>query len=101
MRHDAYARPPGAPSRGQTGVTRRSLLRLAPTPLARRDVDYAGATERVRAAWEGGGHEPLLRAIEPVAGVLAELAGVAAGVKVLDVAAGDGNVALACRRRGA
>jgi SAM-dependent methyltransferase len=58
-------------------------------------------TERVRAAWERDGHEPLLRQLEPAAELLADLALVAPGKRVLDAGAGDGNVALAAARRGA
>jgi SAM-dependent methyltransferase len=41
------------------------------------------------------------RALEPVAAVIAEAAGVEAGARVLDVGAGEGNVARACAARGA
>jgi SAM-dependent methyltransferase len=112
---DAY-RPP--PARGPAQMSRRSLLRLGFTAQARADIDFDGVTARVRAAWEsaagaeatpGDGTtaaapapvEQLLRGLEPVAEVAAELAGVAPGDRVLDAGAGDGNVALACRARGA
>ena len=98
---DAYERPPRPPRREETGVTRRGLLGLRLTSRARADIDYDGACARVRAAWERDGHEPLLRAIEPVGEVVAELAAPGRGVRVLDAGAGDGNVALACARRGA
>jgi SAM-dependent methyltransferase len=55
----------------------------------------------VRAGWEAAATEPLLRALEPVAEAAAGLVGVMAGERVLDAGAGDGNVALACVRRGA
>lgn len=83
-----------------SGVSRRSLLRL-PAPEGRAEIDYAGAGERVLAGWQRGGHEPLLRALEPVARVLAGLAGVGSDTSVLDVGAGDGNVAMACLDLGA
>lgn len=83
-----------------SGVSRRSLLRL-PAPAGRTEIDYAGAGDRVLAGWQRAGHEPLLRAIEPVASVLAEAAEVGPGASVLDAGAGDGNVALACLDLGA
>jgi SAM-dependent methyltransferase len=43
----------------------------------------------------------MLRALEPVAQVIAAVAAVEPGARVLDVGAGDGNVALACAARGA
>jgi SAM-dependent methyltransferase len=58
-------------------------------------------TERVRAGWDREGHEALLRQLEPAAELLADLSLVAPGKRVLDAAAGDGNVALAAARRGA
>jgi SAM-dependent methyltransferase len=99
--HDAYERPPRPLRREEAGVTRRGLLGLRLTSRARADVDYDGATARVHAAFDRDGHEPLLRAIEPVGEVLADIAAPAPGTRVLDVGAGDGNVALACARRGA
>ncbi len=99
---DVYQR---APAREPQPISRRSLLRLGFTARARADIDYDGVTARVRAGWESAGEEPvvelLLRALEPVADAAVELAGVGAGDRVLDVGAGDGNVALACAARGA
>jgi SAM-dependent methyltransferase len=98
MGHDLYQPPP---RRGQQGISRRSLLRLGLSARARADIDYDGVTQRVRAGWERDGHEPLLRALQPVAAVLAEVAGVGAGDRVLDAGAGDGNVAAAALALGA
>jgi len=98
---DLYAPPPRRRSRSETGISRRSLLRLRPTPAGRADIDYAGAGERVLAGWERAGHEPLLRELEPVGAVVAQLAGVGPASSVLDVGAGDGNTALACLELGA
>jgi SAM-dependent methyltransferase len=95
---DVFSKPPGRESQG---ISRRSLLRLGFTARARADIDYDGVTERVRAGWERGGQEPWLRAIEPAAGVLAEVAQVGPGQRVLDAAAGDGNVARAALALGA
>jgi SAM-dependent methyltransferase len=100
---DTYGKPPpkGAAGTGDPAISRRSLLRLRLTGHAHRDIDYGAVTERVRAAWDRHGHEPLLRQLEPAAGLLADLALVAPGKRVLDAAAGDGNVALAATQRGA
>jgi SAM-dependent methyltransferase len=99
---DTYGRPPRPASEsGDAAISRRSLLRLRLTRPARDDIDYDGVTERVRACWDRDGHEPLLRQLEPVAELLADLALVTSGKRVLDAAAGDGNVALAAARRGA
>jgi SAM-dependent methyltransferase len=84
-----------------TGVSRRSLLQLGFLSRVRERVDYDAVTERVEDAWDEDGHEPLLRAIEPVAASLVELAGVERDTRVLDAAAGDGNVAAAAVALGA
>ena len=98
MTRDVFQRPP---ERHEGGISRRSLLRLGLTSRARADVDYDGVAERVRAGWDRDGHDALLRALEPVAEVLVEAADVGPGSRVLDAAAGDGNVAVAALERGA
>ena len=98
MTRDLYATPP---ERESSGVSRRGLFRLGLGSRARADIDYDGVTERVRAGWEREGHEPWLRALEPVGEVLCGLAGVGQGQRVLDAAAGDGNVAAAALALGA
>jgi SAM-dependent methyltransferase len=103
---DLYERPPAPPGADERRISRRALFRgqLARWTNAPAPGPGAGAsalTARVRAAWEREGHEPLLRALEPVAETLVELAEVDARSHVLDVGAGDGNVALAAARRGA
>lgn len=82
-------------------VSRRALLRIPRTGPAAEDIDFEGATERVRRGWELEGHATLLRALEPVADVVAELAEIGPGQDVLDVGAGDGNLALVAAARGA
>jgi SAM-dependent methyltransferase len=98
---DVYGKPPRRRPRAQTGISRRTLLGLRLTSPARRDIDWGALTARVRAGWERDGHEPLLRALEPVADVVAELAAIGPEMHVLDVGTGDGNLALAAVRRGA
>jgi SAM-dependent methyltransferase len=96
-----------APAREPAPLSRRSLLRLGFTAKARADIDYDGVTERIAFGWEAAAEEHsatlerLLRALEPAARAAVELAGVEPGERVLDVGAGDGNVALACAERGA
>ena len=99
--HDTYEPPPRPRPRIETGISRRQLLRLRLTDAAREDIDYDSVTRRVQAGWDRAGHDRLLRAVEPVSDVVAELAALTPGMRVLDVGAGDGNLALACTRRGA
>jgi SAM-dependent methyltransferase len=101
MTRDVYGRPPRPLPPEEAGITRRSLLRLPLTRTARLDVDFEAITDRVRGARERTSNDGLLRAIEPVAGLIAEVAGVEPGTRVLDACAGDGNVALACSAHGA
>ena len=68
---------------------------------ARMTAAHEQATAAIRAGWEREGHEPWLRALEPVGAVLVEAAKVEEGMTVLDAGAGDGNVALAAVERGA
>ena len=56
---------------------------------------------RVRRIWDMGDYGPLSRRLEPAARELADACAVSAGQEVLDIAAGDGNFALACAREGA
>ncbi len=97
---DIYQR---APKREPAPLSRRALFGFGLSARARADIDYDGVTAGVRAGWEAESPplERLLRALEPVAQVAVELAGVAVGERVLDAGAGDGNVALACAARGA
>jgi 2-polyprenyl-3-methyl-5-hydroxy-6-metoxy-1,4-benzoquinol methylase len=82
-------------------LSRRSLFRLevlTARTQGRPSVEPVKASIATR--WEFGG-EPLMRAWEPLATVLCDAAGELAGRRVLDAAAGDGNVALEAARRGA
>jgi SAM-dependent methyltransferase len=55
----------------------------------------------MRRVWGLGDYSLLSRRLEPAARELADACAVSAGQEVLDVAAGDGNFALACAREGA
>lgn len=59
------------------------------------------AKERARAGWSQGKYSALSEVLRPASEALAEACAVSAGQEVLDVAAGDGNFALACARGGA
>jgi SAM-dependent methyltransferase len=83
------------------GVSRRGLFTLGFLARDREEVDYEGASQRVIDGWNRDGHEPLLRALEPVALELVEAAGVGHGDAVLAAAAADGNVAAAALAAGA
>src|ERR671914_2627963 len=55
----------------------------------------------MRQIWGLGDYPELARVLEPAAVDLCDACAVSAGQEVLDVAAGDGNFALACAREGA
>lgn len=57
--------------------------------------------ERMSRVWSMGDYSVLSKRFEPAAQELCEACAVSAGQDVLDVAAGDGNFALACAREGA
>jgi ubiquinone/menaquinone biosynthesis C-methylase UbiE len=65
------------------------------------EVDFAELKDRTRAAWSLGNYSEVARLIEPAARELVEECGIAEGQEVLDVAAGNGNVAVLAARRGA
>jgi len=64
-------------------------------------VDVAAIKERHRWMWGLGDYADLSEALRPAAEALADACAVSAGQEVLDVAAGDGNFALACAGEGA
>lgn len=82
-------------------VSRRSLLRIPLGGTAAAEIDFEAAHIRVLEGWDGGTHVELLRALEPAAEVLVELAALEPGDTVLDVGAGDGSVALRAAAAGA
>lgn len=98
---DLYVPPPAWEDPRANGVSRRALLGLDRTRYGRAAADHAAVTDRVRTAWDDTARLPFLRALEPVAEIVADAAEVGPGDAVLDVGAGDGNVVLACTRRGA
>ena len=89
------------PPRAGGRVSRRQLLGLSWTKLGHAPVDLDALTRRRAAEWEGEARLALLRALAPAAEILAAVAGVTEQMRVLDIGAGDGNVALACAARGA
>jgi len=64
-------------------------------------VDVDAIKERNRWMWGLGDYAELSAALRPAAQALADACAVSAGQEVLDVAAGDGNFAIACAREGA
>jgi ubiquinone/menaquinone biosynthesis C-methylase UbiE len=64
-------------------------------------VDLAQAKQQARAGWGLGDYSWLSEQLRPAAEALCDACAVSAGQEVLDVAAGDGNFALACAREGA
>ena len=64
-------------------------------------MDVAKVKERQSIAWGMGDYSPISRMLRPAAEALCAACAVSAGQEVLDVAAGDGNFALAAAREGA
>src|SRR5918994_2408403 len=64
-------------------------------------MDVDAIKERHRWMWGLGDYAELSEALRPAAEALADACAVSAGQEVLDVAAGDGNFAIACAREGA
>jgi SAM-dependent methyltransferase len=66
-----------------------------------RAVDVEQIKKRLSWIWGQGDYSVLSHLLEPAAGALCDACAVSAGQEVLDVAAGDGNFALAAAREGA
>lgn len=64
-------------------------------------VDYDELKEGSRGVWSLGNYAELARLIEPAATAVVDACAISAGQEVLDVAAGNGNAALAAAREGA
>ena len=99
---DVYGKPPprSRPLEEQV-LSRRSLLRIPRGRTASAEIDFESARRRVLEGWEAKPHDEFLRALEPAADALLEVADVRPGDSVLDVGAGDGNVALRAAAGGA
>jgi SAM-dependent methyltransferase len=65
------------------------------------DTDYEAIKTRQRATWASGDYATIGTTLQIVGETLSEAVDIAAGERVLDVAAGNGNAALAAARRGA
>ncbi len=64
-------------------------------------MDHEELKERSKAVWASGDYSHTSRQLEPASEHLVEALAVARGHRVLDIAAGDGNCAIAAARRGA
>ena len=62
--------------------------------------DFGPLKAAQREAWSAGDYRPLGAKMLPASELLCESAGIRAGLRVLDVATGTGNAALAAARRG-
>ncbi|HYP48199.1 MAG TPA: methyltransferase domain-containing protein [Thermoleophilaceae bacterium] len=65
------------------------------------ELDLDAMKQRQRVSWGLGDYTELSSMLAPAARALADACAVSAGQEVLDVAAGDGNFALACAAEGA
>jgi ubiquinone/menaquinone biosynthesis C-methylase UbiE len=63
------------------------------------DVDFEAIKQKQRAAWETGDYPRVGNTLQIIAELLVEAADVRAGQKVLDIASGQGNAAMAAARR--
>lgn len=72
----------------------------AATAAAAPTVDFAAVKARTHAAWSSGDYAVVGTTLQIVGENLCEALDVRAGQRVLDVAAGNGNVSLAAARRG-
>jgi ubiquinone/menaquinone biosynthesis C-methylase UbiE len=82
---------------------RRAELALATAETRREDQERAARAQGPSpgADWGEGNYAPFSRLVEPAAEALVAAFDVGPGQRLLDVGAGDGNVALAAVRRGA
>jgi SAM-dependent methyltransferase len=64
-------------------------------------VDYDQVKASTREMWSLGDYTPLAQTLEPAARELVDACGISSGDEVLDVAAGNGNCAIAAAQKGA
>lgn len=64
-------------------------------------VDYDQVKASTREMWSLGDYTPLAQQLEPAARELVDACGISSGDEVLDVAAGNGNCAIAAAQKGA
>ncbi len=74
---------------------------MATTTTGAASPDYTAITARQRAVWGSGDYAAVAARIQIVSELLADAADLRAGSRVLDVAGGSGNTALAAARSGA
>jgi SAM-dependent methyltransferase len=65
------------------------------------EISFEPVKQMTRMMWSLGDYRPLSKLLEEPAEQLVDACGIGAGREVLDVAAGDGNCAVAAARRGA
>ncbi len=70
---------------------------MASAPIT---IDFPAIKARQQGTWSSGDYSVIGTALQIVGELLCETVDVAAGERVLDVAAGNGNAALAAARRG-
>ena len=63
--------------------------------------EFDEVKDRMRFVWAQGNYPEVAKLLWPAAEAIVEACGVTGGMRVLDVAAGNGNVAVAAARRGA
>ena len=73
----------------------------AMTTTTNASVDFAAVKAKQQATWSSGDYAVIGTSLQLVGELLCEAVDVAAGQRVLDVAAGNGNASLAAARRGA
>ncbi|MEA2403841.1 MAG: hypothetical protein QOE08_488, partial [Thermoleophilaceae bacterium] len=65
------------------------------------ELDYDGINQRARAVWDLGDYPKIAELILPAAQSLLDACAISAGQEVLDVAAGNGNLAILAAEEGA